>query len=120
MPTQQQGYLTAAERTEFAAYAKEHGLHATALGRLLIIRELKLRRLTRLLSRFGDQPVAGRRKLTVHITDPVLKSAFGNLARKAGVSPSAAAAAVFRAELTERWLSASVGQEGKGLTEDST
>jgi hypothetical protein len=106
--TQQHGYLTARERADFRAYAREHELHATALGRLLMVRELRLRRLPDLLRAHSDQPTPRRKKVTVHLANPALKLAFAELASNAGASPSAAAAAVFRAELTEKWLSRAI------------
>lgn len=108
-PTQQQGYLTLAEDAEFRTYAKQHELPAAALGRLLLIRELKLQRLGSLLLNPIPQQGKGRRKVTVHLTNRDLKRAFAERARNIGLTPTAAAAVILRAELSEKWLSTAIG-----------
>jgi len=103
------GYLTETDRVHFQAYAQSLGLDASALANLLIGRELTLARLSGLAVRFDQEtPVAGRTKVTAHLPVAEIKQAFAALAAQAGMKPTRAAAVLFRAELEERWLEASV------------
>lgn len=99
------GYLSAEEHAAFKAYAREFNLKESSLSNLLIARELRLRRLGELRQRFSQgMPGLKRSRITAHQADPKTKQAFEALAKEAGISPDLAAAIVFRAELTERWL----------------
>lgn len=108
------GYLTAAERAEFKRHAASFDLDVSSLARLLLIRELNLGRLSRLIRQYpttGPAPV----KVTARFKqNPDVKSAFTYQVNTIGVSEAFAAGVVFRAELSERWLSEAVGC--KGLT----
>ena len=108
------GYLTVGEQAAFAAYAADYELDITGLAGLLIVRELRLRRLANLVRRYPKRSsICGRPKVTAHLSRPTLLDEFARLSKAAGVTRSVAAAAVFRAELEEQWLS-------KALTLDST
>lgn len=103
------GYLTEADRIRFQAYAQALGLDASALANLLIIRELRLARLSGLAQHFDQEaPIASRTKVTAHLPVAATKAAFAALAAKARMKPTRAAAVLFRAELEERWLEISV------------
>ncbi len=103
------GYLTEADRARFQAYAQALGLDVSALANLLIIRELKLARLSGLAGRFDQEtPASSRTKVTAHLPVADTKAAFAALAARAGMKPTRAAAVLFRTELEERWLESSV------------
>jgi hypothetical protein len=113
------GYLAADERAAFERYAESFELDISSLACLLVMRELNLGRLGQLLRDYpSTRP--GRSKVTAHLKrNPTVKAAFTSQVSSMAVSESAAAGAVFRAELSERWLARSVGRaEGheKGLT----
>lgn len=99
------GYVTSEDRDRFEAYALAHGINVTALANLLIARELRARRLTKLQDAFdATRPLASRSKIVAHTPDAATKAAFTARAHEAGMKPSRAAAVLFRAELKERWL----------------
>jgi hypothetical protein len=103
------GYLSAEEHAEFKRYAAQFHLKESSLANLLIARELRLRRLTRLAQAFTQgSPLKKRARITAHQADGRVKEAFEALAHDAGVSPDQAAAVLYRAELTERWLAKSI------------
>jgi hypothetical protein len=98
------GFVTAAERGDFDAYALTHGLDVTALANLLIARELHTRRLAILTAQFDPpRPLPNRAKIVAH-TPEATKAGFTAHAKSLGLKPSRAAAVLFRAELEERWL----------------
>jgi hypothetical protein len=99
------GYVTPAERDAFEAYAHDHGLDVTALANLLIARELKAKRLEKLLLSSGPgEALSVRAKIVAHTPSDATKAVFAIRAAQAGVKPSRAAAILFRTELEERWL----------------
>jgi hypothetical protein len=106
-PTPQIGCnLPSAVVRELKDYAQSLSLSGNGLGRLLIQRELKSSRLPALVSKFdvvqvGDK--AGQR-VTVHITDRDLKSAYREHVQSLGLGSDQAAATLFVAELEERFL----------------
>jgi hypothetical protein len=103
------GYLTPEEHAEFKRYAAQFHLKDSSLANLLLARELRLRRLARLKQSFlPSSPLKKRSRVTAHQSDPGVKTAFEALARDAAISPGQAAAVLFRAELTERWLASSI------------
>jgi hypothetical protein len=101
---QQHGYMTARQHAEFQAYAHEHELQVASLGRLLLIRAIRLRRLPDHSLLTSERSVPKPNKITAHLSNPGLKLTFAELAREAGLTPGAAAASIFEAELSERWL----------------
>jgi hypothetical protein len=95
-------------RDRFDRYAAEVGLDASELARLLITREMRVRRLLRRKYQSGTARTAfrehGERKLTAHfhLLDEVAK--FGKYARAQDLSRAAAAKLIVEQELHERWL----------------
>jgi hypothetical protein len=106
------GYLALDEADNFQHYAAELRLDRTALANLLIVRELRIGRLEELKLRY-DRDLAGmeKTKVVAHQADPLTKAAFKEHAAGFALKPSRAAAIIFRAELTERWLEASMDQK---------
>jgi hypothetical protein len=103
------GYLSLEECDAFQAYAGELRLDRSALANLLIVRELRAQRLAVLKMIFDrDLPKDGKAKITAHQGDTSTKDAFIAHAKGQGIKPTRAAAILFRAELTERWLEASM------------
>ena len=103
------GYVTPDDRDRFEAYAVAYGLHVTALANLLIARELRTRRLTKLQQAFdAPRPLPSRSKIVAHTPDVATKKAFTAWAHAVGMKPSRAAAILFRAELEEQWLATHV------------
>jgi hypothetical protein len=103
------GYLTADEHLQFRQYAAQFHLKDSSLANLLLARELRLRRLPRLVQAYlPGAPLKQRSRITAHQSDGRMKEAFEALAHEAGISPDQAAAVLYRAELTERWLAKSI------------
>ena len=101
--------LSPAIRDRFERYAAKLGLDASELARLLILREIRVRRLLRRAkspsrSRHAASRSAGDRKLTAHfhLLDNV--DEFARYAHTRGFSRSAAAKLIAENELRERWL----------------
>jgi hypothetical protein len=94
-------------RDRFDKYAAEVGLDASELARLLIVREMRVRRL---LGRSTSQPERypakkyGDRTLTAHfhLSEEVAK--FDRYAQAQKLSRSGAARLIVERELRERWL----------------
>jgi hypothetical protein len=103
------GYLALDEADDFQRYAAELRLDRTALANLLIVRELRSGRLGELLTRY-DRDLGGTEntKIVAHQADPATKVAFKAHAADFKLKPSRAAAILFRAELAEHWLEASM------------
>jgi len=103
---QQQAYLTPEEDTELRNYARSHGLDATALANMLLIRELRLGRLK--TEQFPVLDPGGQRqrsrKITAHLQSEDQKGSFTAHAVACGLRPATAASMLLRAELLERWL----------------
>jgi len=103
------GYLSLEECDAFQAYAGELRLDRSALANLLIVRELRVRRLPGLKAKFDrDLPADRKTKITAHQGDPSTKDAFIAHSADCGMKPTRAAAILFRAELSERWLRANM------------
>lgn len=98
------GYLLPEECEAFHAYADSMNLNSSAVANLLIMRELKLRRLTKLARFQRDHPRADCGKIVAHQSQGLTKEAFTVHSEAYGLKPTAAAERVFRAELEERWL----------------
>ena len=99
------GYLTKAEKERFKKYAKGLDLDASALANLLIRRELEIRRLVLLYSKYhSEEGSADREKITGHQSSNATKRAFEKYVAGLGFRPTPSAAVLFRAELSERWL----------------
>ena len=93
-------------RRDFEDYAAGLGLDASELARLLIIRELKRRRILKNLKYRHLSLLDGsnRIKLTAHFhgSEPIKK--FDQHAKTAGLSRASAARVLYARELEERWL----------------
>jgi hypothetical protein len=104
MSLQITAYLPARDATAFQAYAASFGLDKSGLANLLIRREIANRRLPELLAFHHHVPRAACIKITAHLPNDEVKSAFAAAAEAAKLKPGAAAAMLFRAELEERTL----------------
>ena len=106
------GYLALDEADNFQHYAAELSLDRTALANLLIVRELRIGRLAELKLRY-DRDLGGmeKTKVVAHQADLLIKGVFKAHAANFALKPSRAAAIVFRAELAERWLEASMDRK---------
>jgi hypothetical protein len=104
--------LTRAEGAELSAYAQAHELSRANLCALLVVRELHLRRIGELCR---VHPGSGSRKGAARVTARVserTKRAFAEHIVRERVGSDDAAAAIFRAELEEEWLSSILCQRG--------
>jgi hypothetical protein len=99
------------ERKLIDAYARKLGIDATGLLNLLLRREVRVAgRLPALVSTYGRSgEEVGSSKVTAHLSGTDVGARFGECARASGVSVSAAARALLRAELQERDLAAWAG-----------
>jgi hypothetical protein len=105
------GWLCAPEKKAFENYLRQFAIRPTAAATLLIVRELRCKRLPRLRTRYEDSPGPDRKRVTAHQTNGRLKSEFNEHVRSFGIDPDPAASILFRAELDERWLEKSVLME---------
>lgn len=99
-------YLLPDEKKDFDRYAKQFHIRPATLVSLLVVRELRRKRLRKLSSTFSSME-AGRARVTGQ-RDLPLKKAFEKHADKAGLKPDPAATILLRAELSERWLKAAM------------
>jgi len=102
------GYLPKEECDQFRAYAATLNLEASSLANLLLLRELAQQRLSELKAFRHDIPRNRCGKIVAHQSDDRTKDAFAAHAALYQLKPGPAASLVFRAELTERWLSRSL------------
>ena len=98
------GWLRPSEKDALYDYLKQFGIRPTAAATLLIVRELRCKRLPKLRELYAAPNGVGRKRLTAHQPDGKLKQAFEEHAAAFGMEPNPAAAILFRAELQERWL----------------
>lgn len=103
------GWLTQAQGIEFESYAAEIGLDLAALATILVVRELNHDRLAALIAQGHAHPPIKDRRVSARTRQAEIKLRFADHARKHRLSPDAAASAVFRAELNERWLGKCLG-----------
>lgn len=101
------GWLSKEDGKKFQDYADLVGLDLAALATLLIVRELNHDRLGALAEKGGSNPKGKR--ITAASAKPDLKAQFSDHAEQYGLSSDAAASRLFRAELTEGWLSNCLG-----------
>lgn len=106
------GWLTHVEGIAFAEYAYAIGIDEAALATILLVRELNSDRLSSLPERQTSRAVIKQKRVSAGAKQMGLKSRFAKHASKHGLSSDAAAAALFRAELRERWLGKCVGLAG--------
>lgn len=98
------GWLRRSEKDALQEYLKQFGIRPAAAATLLIVRELRCKRLPKLKERYAEHVGSERSRLTAHQPDGTLKEAFKQHAAAAGLDPNPAASILFRAELEERWL----------------
>jgi hypothetical protein len=99
------GYLQPDEHARFKAYANGLGLSESALANLLIVREIRCKRLRVLKGKYlTGTPSESRQRVTAHRSDAVMKSAFLTRSGEEGLKPDQAASILYRAEISERWL----------------
>ncbi|MBY8332388.1 hypothetical protein [Qipengyuania pacifica] len=103
------GWLSEEEGATFAEYASQIGIDAAALATLLLMKELSEGKLGATRKPVINSPVRKGRRVTARTSRLDLKQRFNNHAAAHGLSSDAAAAAVFRTELQERWLGKCVG-----------
>ncbi len=98
--------LTRAEGAELNDYAEANELSRASLCALLVVKELHLKRVGELSKIY---PGSGSRKGAARVTARVserTKTAYAEHVGRERVGSDDAAAAIFRAELREKWLSA--------------
>ncbi len=99
------GYLQPDEHARFKAYASVLGLSESALANLLIVREIRRKRLGVLKVKYSaGTPSESRQRVTAHRSDAVMKAAFLSRSSEEGLKPDQAASIIYRAEINERWL----------------
>jgi hypothetical protein len=98
------GWLRRSEKDALQEYLKQFGIRPAAAATLLIVRELRCKRLPKLKERYAERIGPDRSRLTAHQPDGKLKEAFTRHAAAFGLDPNPAASILFRAELEERWL----------------
>ena len=103
------GYLQPDEHARFKAYADELGLSESALANLLLVREMRRKRLNVLKLEYpAGAPSESRERVTAHRPDSAIKIAFVERSTEEGLKPGQAASILYRAELGERWLEQSI------------
>lgn len=102
------GWLPVAEKQALDGYLRQFAIRPTAAATLLIVRELRCKRLPTLKERYAGSIGTGRKRMTAHQPDGKLKQAFAEHVASVGMDPDPAASILFRAELDERWLERSV------------
>ena len=104
-------YVSPKTGNDFERYAGACGLTSQSeLLKLLIARELKLRRLPHsrdLRAGSRQAPLPGRKKITAHL-QPGLDDPFSRHIGQLGLSTSCAAAMLVEAELSEQWLASAI------------
>jgi hypothetical protein len=100
--------MTTKEIEELESYAKSIEITRAALCSLVVQRELRVSRLKRKSRRHVSRQTEGgepeRRRVTVHISNPALKTAFTAYVKSLGLGSDEATFVLFREELKERWL----------------
>lgn len=107
---QQVARVAIADQAAFQLYAEHLGLHMSTVATLLLARELRIKRLSRLAERnlaVKGTPLDG--KIIAYLNSEDVKTSFGAHAACADMRPGPAAALIFRAELAERWLERVIG-----------
>jgi hypothetical protein len=102
------GWLRRSEKDALHDYLKQFSIRPAAAATLLIVRELRCKRLSKLKERYAEKVGTERSRLTAHQPDGHLKQAFTQHAAAFGLDPNPAASILFRAELDERWLESAV------------
>lgn len=106
-------YLTADEAVRLTRYAESLQINRPNLGILLIVRELKCRRLQE-LSRWEGSPVTKMNgvRVTARGNYSETKDRFRQQASSIGLGMDEAVAMLFRSELEECWLEQSLAFPG--------
>lgn len=113
------GWLSEADGDAFHAYALEIGIDSAALATLLIARELGQPRMADILDPATLTVVRKERRISARTAQTELKARFAEHAAMHGISSDGAAAAVFRAELKEKWLGKCVADVGNQVDSPS-
>jgi hypothetical protein len=104
--------LPAGVKAKFEAYAEGLGLKASELAKLLIVRELHLKRLLG-QAKLGRLPKKPRRasgprremaKVTAHVSSLARVAEFDQYAENCGLNRDRTGAWLLESELIERWL----------------
>lgn len=103
------GWLSDEEGESFATYAAEIGIDTSALATLLIAREMSENGLGATRANGRSPPLLKGRRISARTARRDLRDRFRAHAAGFGMSSDSAAAAVFRAELEERWLGKVIG-----------
>lgn len=104
-------YLDERERSALTDYARKFGLDGSGIVNLLLVRELRVARLSSTEQRtIPSTPMSGRKKITAHQSDGSVFLAFRKHAEACGLTVSAALASVIRTELGEQWLDKVLGK----------
>lgn len=109
------GWLSVEEGVEFEAYANTLGIDLAALATILVVRELNCDNLSKFDSARPRSRVSKGKRISAHTNLTDLKERFGRHALRHGLRPDPAAAILFRAELSERWLWTCLGFNGNQL-----
>lgn len=104
--------LTPDEGDQLTLYARQHELSRPNLCGLLVVRELKLKRLAALKRSYGGSGSRkGGARVTARVSRPI-KAEFMIHVADVPMGADDAAAILFRAELSECWLSKAVSDQG--------
>lgn len=106
-------YMTEAEATEIDAYAESIEITRQSVLALAVQQELRKPRLRRGMRVASIPPGSpGRKRVTVHIRNDALKTAFTRHAQDLGFGLDEAAGILFRLELKEQWFLRTFGLSG--------
>jgi hypothetical protein len=98
-------HLDEQAHVEIIAYARNFGLDGSGIANLLLVRELRIARLTSAVRKLTPSASGTRRtKITAHQPDGSVFAAFRDHAKACGMTVSSALASLVRAELEEQWL----------------
>ena len=103
------GWLSKEQGIEFEKYSASLGVDLAALATILIVRELNHDRLPSLVELGSRHRTQKGKRVSARTKQVELKERFADHAKKCGLSSDAAASALFRAELAERWLGKCLG-----------
>lgn len=100
--------LRPSEYDGFKSYALGLQLTHSAVANLLVLRELRRKRLGKLREKILEHRGLPRHRITANVSPPI-KAAFEAHLKTLGLGSDVAAGIIFRAELCERWLDRAIG-----------
>lgn len=109
------GWLSKEEGEQFQAIALAIGVDECALATILVVRELRVHSLTSRQKEFLLAKVTKGKRITARPRRSDLKEQFSAYAYSLGLSNDAAAAAIFRKEISENWLGNVIQNSGNQL-----